>query len=85
MHGVAQQMPVSSVLVRSISNIQIRTCTFSPVPATPVRLLMPLRPTAAAICLQARLMELMTVASSLSMWPWRSCCKRGRKEKWKGS
>lgn len=36
---------------------------------------MPLRPTAAAICLQARLMELMTVASSVSMWPWRSCCK----------
>jgi hypothetical protein len=38
---------------------------------------MPLRPTAAAICLQAKLMELITVASSVSMWPWRSCCKAG--------
>ena len=43
-------------------------------PAAPVRLLMPLRVTRLAICLQARAMELMTVASSLSMLPACSSC-----------
>lgn len=53
-----------------------RTCTFSPVPATPVRLLMPALPTAAAICLHATLMDAMTVASSVSSLPRRSSCGR---------
>lgn len=43
-------------------------------PAAPVRLLMPLRVTRLAICLQARAMELITVASSLSMLPACSSC-----------
>ena len=54
--------------------LQGRTEKLAP-PAAPVRLLMPLRVTSEEICLQARAMELITVASSLSMLPCCSSCK----------
>lgn len=79
-HDHCRQTPCAA----GSSILSLLTCTFSPVPATPVKLLMPLRPTAAAICLHARLMELITVASSVSMWPWRSCCgwERKNRQRW---
>ena len=65
----------TSYHAQSMHRQRWRTEKLAP-PAAPVKLLMPLRVTSEEICLQARAMELMTVASSLSILPACSSCSQ---------